>query len=119
MDVLSINKKYLLDSTTFCSAFREELSSFPGAIISDYNNTLESELCDNFEDPSTGKLSSVADFNQVSTYIDFNNNKNIIEESYYGKFLKQVYSNLINHFVYLQYADRENGISTTLNEFIY
>ena len=119
LDVLSINKKYLLDSTTFCSAFREELSSFPGAIISDYNNTLGSELCDNFEDPSTGKLSSVADFNQVSTYIDFNNNNNIIEESYYGKFLKQVYSNLINHFVYLQYADRENGISNTLNEFIY
>ena len=98
---MSINKGYLLNSKVFCSEFREELSSYPGMIVEDSNNNLSSELCSSFIDPSTGKELSLSDFTQVSTYIDFNNNNNILEESYYGEFLVNVYRNLLNHFIYL------------------
>jgi len=119
LDTLSINKRYLLNSKVFCSQFREELSNYPGMMIEDNNNQLSTELCAEFIDPSTGESKSLSNFNEVSTYIDFNNNNNVLEESYYGEFLVNVYQNLLNHFVYLPYADVENGISNVLHDYIY
>lgn len=96
MDILSINRRYLLDSKTFKKEFIDLLSA--NGCIKTAN--VDSELSTVSTDPIEQKLD----------YVD---------EEQYDKFLQKIYSSALMDFVYMKYADAENGISSTTYTYIY
>lgn len=100
IDILSINRKYLLDSKTFKDAFIQWLKD-EGVIqqaVPD-EDTLSVEF----------QLSALSSISDNSLYLD---------EDQYEKFLYSVYNNVITSFVYMKYADAENGLDA-LHNYIY
>lgn len=104
MDILSINKHYLLDNKTFCEEFKQQLSVYnDGAcILSSENHELSNEI--------SADISSYA---TISSYLD---------NDAYKDFLYTIYYKTLEKYVKLQYADAENGLSTQykyIYEYIY
>lgn len=95
IDVLSINPKYLLDNKTFKADFIELLKSSGVIKTAEQDGT---KLSSEFKDET---LKTISD---SSTYID---------ESKYSAFLYDLYYSILSSFVYMKYADGENGISAT------
>ena len=96
MDILSINKKYLLDSKTFKKEFIDLLST---------NNCIKTAEYD----PELSAISQQP----------IEQKRNYIDEEQYEKFLQKAYSSALMDFVYMKYADAENGISSTTYTYIY
>lgn len=93
MDVLSINRKYLLDSKTFKEDFISLLKENGVIKQAQLDPNLSAELM-----PDT--LSSIsADL----SYIDENKYKN---------FLYNVYNTVLTSYVYMKYADAEAGVDS-------
>lgn len=98
IDILSINRKYLLDSKTFKQEFIDMLSANHCII--------------------TGQPSDDVAALNLSGDIEITEKLEYIDESAYVDFLKKIYSQVLNHFIFLQYADAENSLSTS-NLYIY
>lgn len=97
MDILSINKSYLLNSKVFKKEFIDFLSS-SGCIV---------------------KSSDYVDLqNQVLSADEYTVSNEYIDEDKYKTFLESLYRTILKKYVYLQYADAENGLSSE-NEYIY
>ena len=104
IDILSINKSYLLKSTVFCSAFIDQLSS-------------------------TGCISSSAYPSELSNEIDISAWQNegreisasctLVDGTAYKSFLENLFADVLKKYVYLQYADAESGKLSTTHDFIY
>ena len=94
MDILSINKHYLLDNKTFCDEFKEQLSIYNDGtcFLSTENNELSNEIS-----------SDISSYVAISSYLD---------NDVYKDFLCTVYYKTLEKYVKLQYADAENGLST-------
>jgi len=91
IDMLSINKKYLLDSKVFKKEFIDEVSTF--CITSGDPGILSDEL-------SAGTLSGM----QLSgEYVD---------EQKYKDFLVDQYDKTLSNFIFLKYAEAENGLNS-------
>lgn len=106
IDILSINRRYLLDSKTFKSSFYDLLSA---------NGILNQTIQDTVELSSTITLSAIAEglVHDDSKYIN---------EDQYEQFLKTIYYSVLTSFVYLPYADAENGLPSEhdcIYEYIY
>lgn len=111
MDIVSINKSYLVNSEVFKKAFIDELSATGCLVDSTLSSTLSDEVY----------LSSIADDNEKDTYIEKGKyywNKLQLDDYKYQQFLQQVYLKVLSSFVFMQYADAENGLSTQ-NQCIY
>lgn len=102
IDILSINRRYLLDSKTFKSSFYDLLSA---------NGILNQTIQDTVELSSTITLSAIAEglVHDDSKYIN---------EDQYEQFLKTIYYSVLTSFVYLPYADAENGLPSE-HDYIY
>lgn len=98
--MLSINKSYLLDSHVFNDAFVNELSANGCIVKTSSENTLSNMLSADVLSATTFK----------DTYID---------EDKYKAFLQNVYMEMLCKYVYMKYADAENGIASVDNEYIY
>lgn len=93
LDLLSINSKYLLDNKTFKSEFIDMLSAHDCIKTSVLSGD---ELCAFTEQ-------SLSSMTLSSNYVD---------ESKYTEFLQDVYYTILTSFIYMQYADAENGLPT-------
>ena len=94
IDILSINRKYLLQSNVFKDAFIEQLLA---------DGIIERNKHD------ISQLSTVVDIAKVDdgTITD---NSLVIDDDRYQQFLEQLYYQVLNNFVFLKYADAENGL---------
>ena len=100
IDILSINKSYILQSNKFADTFISLLST-DGVIQ-------ENTINDNFiNDELSGD--TVHNVKLIRQYISDENWK---------KFLLQLYQMVLNKYVFLQYADAENGLETE-HKYIY
>lgn len=98
IDILSINRRYLLDSKTFKSSFYDLLSA---------NGILNQTNQDTSELSSTITLSAIAEGLVHDDSTD-----------QYEQFLKTIYYSVLTSFVYLPYADAENGLPSE-HDYIY
>ena len=96
IDLLSINSKYLLDNKTFQADFIDLLKS---------SGVIKTAEQDNEKLSSEFKGETLSSITDSSMYID---------ESKYSSFLYNMYYGVLSSFVYMKYADGENGISATI-----
>lgn len=108
IDILSINKHYLLDNHTFASAFAAELSQYNEGKL--FLSAKQDELSDTFDLSSSiydeqGLFAKVqlSDYTQQDSYLD--NDK-------YKDFLTDLFKQMLDKHVYMQYADAEESLST-------
>lgn len=99
MDILSINKSYLLQSDKFNQTFIDQLSSF--GCIKHVVETNINALSNNMLSTSTAQL--------YPEYID---------SEKYEEFLYTIYYIILRNYVYLQYADAENNLPSD-KQYIY
>lgn len=105
MDVLSINRKYLLDSKTFKEDFISLLKE--NGVI----KRASLDLVALSVELSANKLSSVSADSAGLLYLD---------EGKYKDFLYGVYNTVLTSYVYMKYADAEAGVENKSgNTYIY
>ena len=105
MDLFSVNNKYLLDSKTFKQEFIDQLSAF-GAIKT--------------VDPSNVDLDNVLSATEYEPDIHSRVSADVlyVDEEGYANFLSAAYRSILDGFVFMKYADKENGLSTE-KQYIY
>jgi len=128
IDLLSINKHYILDHNTLSNIFYSEVSSYA---LNTFASSFHSELM-SFDE---GKCFLSAPENIISTeisgkiisnkggeeFVEYDvelSNYNVISsylnnDRYYSNFLVSLYKQMLDKYIYLKYADAENNLSTT------
>ena len=117
IDILSINRHYLMDNTTFASCFMSELSAFSeDAIISakpidDLSAFLSAKLnpYDLNSEQNPYGVSSILPASVVSSEVS--TQEFYINDGIYYNFLTSLFLRVLNDNIYMKYADAEAGLS--------
>ena len=105
MDLFSVNNKYLLDSKTFKQEFIDQLSAFGAVKTANPDDVdLDSILSSTEYEPDIRE--------RVSADVLY------VDEEAYSNYLSAAYRSILNGFVFMKYADAENGLPTD-KQYIY
>jgi len=107
LDLLSVNKKYLLNSRVFNERFRTELSSACTSLYEPYS-TVDLASSISTDVGGTGNT-ALSDITEQNRYLD---------DSKYRRFVYNQYQNLLSANVFSKYADSENDLNSKY-EYIY
>lgn len=115
VDILSVNKKYILDSKTFTSQFHDIIMKYDygKCVVASLSNDMSSELsCAQKLNDKASIYGASEDMLDVHLS-DYSTQEWHLDNDGYKTLLVDIFKQLIESNVYMQYADAENSLSTT------